>query len=358
MVDASPERVAASTTDASTRSAVHPSASSDPSAAANPDRAVERPRDLSSGGWSAVARRVRLDLREHNTGLLAAGIAFRGFLAMFPTVIVVTSGLALAQPGDEIVRQSRRLTLGLPVSARDVIIEQVEAITTAGVEELRLALLVALALAVWTSTTAMDGVVEGLTVANGERDERSWWHRRLLAMALTVGAFTFLSTTLGIVTGFPALFRRLGLEGIANSAAVTGQFILLGVMMFGGLVVLYRRGPDRTPARWQWVVPGALVATGLWLIGTEAFAQFVERVGEFTVRYGAVAGIVVLMLWLLLTAWCVLFGATINAELEHETLVDTTVGESKPFGERGAVPADTAPRGPLRWRVDTPHEVR
>jgi membrane protein len=106
--------------------------------------------------------------------------------------------------------------------------------------------------------------------------------------------------------------------------------------------VVYRSGANRDDPRWRWTSVGGFVATGLWLLTSGALAIYASTVASLDATYGSFGGVLVLMLWLLLSALSILFGAYLNAELEHQTEQDTTVGPERPMGERGARMADAA----------------
>src|SRR5690606_14264468 len=116
--------------------------------------------------------------------------------------------------------------------------------------------------------------------------------------------------------------------------------ILAGAFVFG-LAVVYRFAPDRKQPQWRWVTRGAAAATVLWLLGSALFSLYVANFGDYNKTYGALAAIVILLTWIYLTTFVVLLGAELNAETEHQTRVDSTVGASRPMGRRGARVADT-----------------
>jgi membrane protein len=124
------------------------------------------------------------------------------------------------------------------------------------------------------------------------------------------------------------------------------RWVLLALVVIGALAVIYRVAPDRDAPRFRWVSVGALVAAVLWLIGSLLFSLYVNNFGSYNKTYGALAGAVVLMLWLYLTSYIVLLGAEINAEAERQTRRDTTKGDPVPLGERRAVAADQVAEGP------------
>jgi membrane protein len=127
--------------------------------------------------------------------------------------------------------------------------------------------------------------------------------------------------------------------------------VLVGGFMTS-LAVLYRFGPSRHDAKWRWVTGGAIVAAVLWLIGSGLFSLYVAKVGSYDKTYGPLGAVVVFMMWLFITALSVVVGAEFNAETERQTLKDTTTGEPKPMGERGATAADT--KGPTREELRAP----
>jgi membrane protein len=123
--------------------------------------------------------------------------------------------------------------------------------------------------------------------------------------------------------------------------AQVARWVILAAVIAGSLAVLYRVGPNRDDAEFSWTSPGAITATVLWLVGSAAFSFYVSNFGSYNETYGSIAGVIVLMLWLFLSAFIVLLGAEINSEIEHQTAHDTTVGEPEPMGQRGAEAADT-----------------
>jgi membrane protein len=121
---------------------------------------------------------------------------------------------------------------------------------------------------------------------------------------------------------------------------------LLAVAGIIGLAVLYRYAPDRQEPRWRWVSWGAILATLLWLLGSIAFSVYVGNFSNYNETYGSVGAVVILLLWLNLTAYVVLLGAELNAEMEHQTAQDTTTGRDQPIGHRRAYVADTVGNQP------------
>jgi len=129
------------------------------------------------------------------------------------------------------------------------------------------------------------------------------------------------------------------------------RWVALWLIAVLGLSIVYRFAPDRHEPKWRWVSWGSAIAATLWLVGSLLFALYLRRFGAtYGETYGALGGMVIMLLWLYLSAYLVMLGAQINAEMERQTLRDTTTGPEKPMGKRGAYAADTV--GPTRGERD------
>jgi membrane protein len=136
------------------------------------------------------------------------------------------------------------------------------------------------------------------------------------------------------------VLATLGLGGVFEALLTYGRWPVLAALMILGLAVIYRYGPSRENARWRWITPGSVLATVLWLIASILFSIYVRNFGSYNETYGSLAGVIILLMWLWLSAFVVLLGAELNSEMEHQTKKDTTTGAEKPMGQRGARMAD------------------
>ena len=109
------------------------------------------------------------------------------------------------------------------------------------------------------------------------------------------------------------------------------------------LSALYRYAPHRREAQWRWVTLGSIFATILWVLASYGFSVYLNEFGNYNKTYGSVGGIIILLMWLYLTAYIILIGAEVNSSIELPTTADSTKGEEKPMGERNAFVADHTP---------------
>jgi membrane protein len=150
----------------------------------------------------------------------------------------------------------------------------------------------------------------------------------------------FVVLAVSLIAVVPVVLEALQLPQVFQIVANIARYVLLAVLFMIGLAVIYKVAPNRDNPKLRWVSWGAVVAAVLWLLGSAAFSFYVSNFGSYNKTYGALAGVIVLNLWLFLTMYCVLFGAEMNSEMEHQTRKDTTTGPDRPMGQRDAEKAD------------------
>ena len=187
--------------------------------------------------------------------------------------------------------------------------------------------LLAIALALFSASGGVNNLITAVNVAYDEEDKRSPVKKRLIALALTLGAIVFIVIMLGLVAVVPAVLQGVfGDTPVLRFLLSAARWLLLVVLVTAALAVLYRVAPDRDAPKMRWVSVGAALATLLWLLASIGFSIYVSTFGNYAKTYGVFAGIIVLLFWLWITSYAVLLGAEINAEAEQQTAADTTKG--------------------------------
>jgi hypothetical protein len=153
------------------------------------------------------------------------------------------------------------------------------------------------------------------------RHSRSWFKRRILAVTLTVGGAVFMIVALGLIAFLPAALAESGLSTSGRIIAGVLRWVLLLFGMVASLSVLYRFAPHRDEPEWRWALPGAIAATVIWISASLLFSLYTANFAKYNETYGTLGAVVVVMLWLFLTAFAVIVGAELNAELERQTSV-------------------------------------
>lgn len=276
--------------------------------------------DARPKGFVAVVKALMSRIKEHNLVVVAAGIAFWGLLAI-PAVLFSTVSIAgLVLDPDKVEDQVKANLDGIPDDAKSIIIGQLENVSGGSSGGLITGLIVGLALALWSSSGAMAKLMATLNTIYGTIEERSFPKLRGLALALTFGGIVFVAGAVFLLAVLPALLGQI--DGVGDAAATlfnSLRFPVLGLVMVIALGVLYHVGPDRRNGRYRVITLGAFVATILWVGLSGLFSIYTATLGSYNETYGTLGGLVVLLLWLFITAFVVLIGAEIHALTGRET---------------------------------------
>ncbi|WP_111415370.1 YihY/virulence factor BrkB family protein [Billgrantia lactosivorans] len=311
-------------------------------------RRADNPNQIPATGWLDVLWRVKAEMADDRINMLAAGIAFYALLSLFPAMGAVISLWALVFDPMQVASQIGELSRFMPPGGAQLINDQAVEVSENTDTGLSLTAVLGLLVAMFLASKGVRGLMIGLNVVYGEEDRRGLGHRMLVVAALTVGLIVISLAATIFVALYPLAVGWLALEGPLVTLIKWLRWPALLLLMMFVIAVLYRYGPYRTSPRWEWVSTGTVTATLLWLLGSSGLSLYVGQVANLDQLYGSLGAVVVLMLWFWLSSFVVLLGAEINAEMERQTRRDTTVGEPRPMGQRGAYAADTV--GPKRPR--------
>jgi membrane protein len=277
--------------------------------------------------------------------LLAAGVAFFAFLSIFPALVALVMLYGLVADPQQAAQQIESFTSALPAEARELLTGQLETLTSTSEQSLGIGLVVAVAAALWSASGGVGQMITAVNAAYDEDETRGFVRRKLLALAITIGSIVFVVLALGLVALLPVVIKALGLPPAVEVGVQVLRWVGLVVVVTVALALMYRLAPDRDAPKMRWVSVGAVIATVLWVLASVGFSLYVTYFGSYGKTYGALAGVVILLLWLWITSYAVLLGAEANAEAEQQTGRDTTRGPAEPRGRRGAVKADSPPGG-------------
>ncbi len=310
-----------------------------PEAAAAGGRYATRPVDIPGRGWLDILRRVRGALARDHIWLAAAGVAYCFLFAAIPGLVVLVAllGLLVGLPAVEGGLEAARGLL--PGEAAGFLAGQVRGLAGAGVLHLGAGLGGALLAALWGARTGVATLIGALNLAYREREARGFLRYQAVTAVATAAACLFGLAALALVALLPAVEAMR--PGTTLGAAVTlGRWPALAALTVAALAAAYRHAPSRRRARWSWTLPGALAATALWLAGSAGFSAYAARFPSYGATLGALGAVMLLLSWSYLTAFAVLLGAELNAEMERQTARDTTEGPERAPGRRGARVAD------------------
>ena len=287
-----------------------------------------------------ILARVALRVFPDQLGLIAAGIAFYTLSAIFPAIAAMIALGGLFTDPVKVVVQLEGITRLVPTEAASILIDQAEVLAGSPSEGLTIAIVVGIAFTLYLITRSVTSLIHGLNIAYEESEKRSFVTYWSTVLALTVFTLLGALVILMLLVVLPTILAFIPIDFATERILTATRWALLAIVFIGAQAVLYRWGPSRRNAKWRWLTPGAAVAGLLWFLGSMGFALYVANFANYNQTFGSLGGVIVLMTWLWLTAFIVLLGALLDAEIEAQTARDSTVGPDRPMGRRGAVKAD------------------
>jgi len=303
-------------------------------------REATKPTAIPGAGWKDIARRVFRAIGEDRVLLVAGGVTFYLLLALFPALAAFVSLYGLFADPHAIADHVAALEGVLPEEGIEMIQGELSALAQQQGGALTFGFLIAFGVAFWSANNGIKAIIQALNIAYNEQEKRSFIKLTLVSFAFTLGAMLVATTMLLAVGVVPALLALVDLGRVGEIAVWLLRWPIVLVLIALGLTILYRYAPSREKPQWRWVTWGSAFATIVWLVTSVAFTIYLENFADYNATYGTLGALIGLLLWIWLSMIVVIVGAELNGEIEHQTRRDTTTGEPRSMGERGATQAD------------------
>ncbi|CCD99954.1 YihY/virulence factor BrkB family protein [Bradyrhizobium sp. STM 3809] len=307
-------------------------------------RHAASPSEIPAKGWKDVLYRVYENVGEHRIVALAAGMTFYTLLAIFPALAALVAIYGLFSDPAKITNHLEQLQGLMPGGAIDIARDQLTRVSAKGSQALGVTFLVSLAISLWSANAAMKSLFDTLNVVYREPEGRGFIKLNAISLLFTAGAILFALLAIAAIVVVPVVLHYVGLSDAADLLLRIGRWPAIFICVSLGLALIYRYGPDREEPKWRWISWGSALAAALWLGGSALFSWYAANFGSFNATYGSLGAAIGFMTWIWISAIVILIGAELDAELEHQTLRDTTTGPERPLGARGATMADTVGR--------------
>lgn len=305
-------------------------------------RTAESPFQIPWAGWKDIVWRTYHQIQEDRLLAIAAGVVFYGLLAIFPAITAIVSLYGLFTDPSSILDHLVLLSNVMPQEGLSIVKDQIDRVVSKGEISLSFSLAFGVILALWSANAGMKAIIDALNVVYEEEEKRGFFKLNLVSLCFTAGGVMALLSAIGAIVLAPLILDRLWYIGTGIRFAIEwGRWPILIVSVVVTLSLLYRYGPSRSTAKWRWLSVGSATAALLWLAGSAAFSFYLSSYANYDATYGSLGAVIGLMMWLWLTMVVILFGAELDSEIEHQTARDTTSGEEKRLGQRGATMADT-----------------
>ncbi len=287
---------------------------------------VDAPWQIPARGWWEILKRVWGALSANHVGLLAAGVAYYAFLSIAPMFAAIALTYGLIGDPAMVARHMQSIIAVVPSDAASLINDQLMGVVTVAKPAVGFGLLLAMAVALYGATRAASAIMEALNIVYREQEGRNIFAFYRTSIGITFSAVlvavvgVISATVMGLIQKLLIGWGPGVLFAIRASTWVCAG--LLASLIFG---LIYRFGPNRRHARWQWLTVGSVTATIFWLLVTLGVSFYVSEFGNYNETYGSLGAVVVLQLWLFVSAYVVLLGAQINAEAERQTSAETCI---------------------------------
>jgi membrane protein len=307
-------------------------------------RSARIPEEIPIRGLKDVFWRVVSEITEDRATLIAGGVTFYILLALFPALAALVSLYGLILEPSDMARHLQDIALLLPPGAFNVISDHLTDLVARRTGELGTTFFIGLAIALWSSHSGTMALFDAMNIAYEEREKRSFIRLNMIALVFTLCGIVGAVLLIGLVAVLPAVLSYLWLDQWSETLALISRWPLLLIVIVICVSAIYRFGPSREPARVRWLTWGVVFSTAAWLGMSMGFSLYLTNFANYSVAYGALGTLIGFLVWTWLSVLILIAGAEINAELEHQTVQDTTTGQPLPLGERGAYVADTIGR--------------
>ena len=279
--------------------------------------------DHGQAGWGEILRRTWKQLAADHATLVAAGVAFYIFLGVIPALAAIISIYGMVMDPEQVQAHFEYLTTVLPAETKQLEQQMLGIASNSAVAGWGAAL--GLIFMLWSGSKATKALIMAVNLADHRSERRGFIKLTLFSLGITLAGVIFAALAIALIALLPAVLSALGLGNTTQTLLVWLRWPLLIAGFCIALALLYRYAPSRPSAvPWRWVSAGTVVAVIIWAGGSLLLSWYVSRFGDYNRTYGSLAGIVMLQLWLFLTAYAVVIGAELNSEVERAARDDSS----------------------------------
>lgn len=281
--------------------------------------------NLSISEWKSILLKVKDRIGENSVVIVSAGVGFFGFLSIFPAIMALISIYGFVMEPQQIEEQVSKITSLMPEQTHEIIKYRVDQFIKGKEESLGWGTFFGILLGVWIGNLGTKSLFRGINIAYDTDNKRGIVKNNGLTLLFTIGAIILIILSASIIVAFPAIIEKMGLTEQMVSLFSWLRWLVMGVVLVGSIGMIYNFGPKRNQPGFKWVIPGALLATCLWLLASSVFSFYIRNFWNLNEIYGSISAVVFLMLWLFISTFIILLGAEFNYAIENHV-----IGESVP----------------------------
>jgi membrane protein len=304
-------------------------------------RDADIPEAIPLRGLKDVLWRVVHQLSEDRVTLIAAGVTFYLLLGLFPAISALVALYGLVADTSTMTEHLRELSGMLPAGGFDLIAERISSLSASRNSTLGLTFFASLSIALWSTHSATLAIFDAMNVAYDETEKRGLVRLNLVGLGFTICAMVSAALIIGLVAIIPLVLTYIWLDRFEEQMALIVRWPILFLIVAIATTAVYRFGPSRQPAKLRWLTWGSVLVTVSWFLMSLGFSFYLKHFANYDATYGTLGALIGFLVWIWLSILILIVGGELNAELEHQTAIDTTTGSPRPMGKRGAYVADT-----------------
>jgi membrane protein len=301
---------------------------------------VSDPTHIRLADWRRILVCAFHRMMEDNLGVLAGGIAFYAFLSIFPAIAGGLMVWGLFVDASVLQHDIQAIEDIAPPSLFQLLYDQMVRIAGQSTLDLRIGVIVTLLLALWSASRGVTALMQAMNMAYHEEEKRGLVRVNFIAIVFTLGGIGFVVLSLAAIAAVPPILESLFLGAFLEALIRGVRWLLVIAMFLAASAMIYRFAPSRVHARWRWIVPGAMLASLVWLIASLVFSIYLANFNAYNATFGSLGAVAALLMWFWISAYAICMGAELNSQLELFTTRDTTIGTPARRGQRGAYVAD------------------
>ncbi len=283
---------------------------------------LQSPTEISFSGWKDVMVKVKDKIGENHVMIVSAGVAFFGFLSIFPAIMALISIYGLAMDPQQVEEQLTRVSSMMPKQTYEVLRQQVEKFVNNSGGSLGWGTAFGILFGIWSANKGTKSLFKGVDIAYETKSNRGVLKQNALTLLFTFGAIILVILSAALIVAFPAIIESIDIPGNMQNLIDWLRWLVMGLILVGSISLVYGFAPEKKRPKFKWVISGALLSAILWLLASWAFSFYIRNFSNFGEIYGSLSAIVILMLWLYLSSFIILLGAELNAELEHHAKME------------------------------------
>jgi membrane protein len=286
---------------------------------AGPGRTFD-PWQLPWRDWWAVLKRVFSFMSTERVTLTAAGVSYYTLLALFPALAALVSVYGLVNDANSLSAHLDTLSGIVPESILRFVGAELTRLVESNPRSLGIGAVVSLLVALWSANGGVKSMFWAMNMAYDRAEERSFVTLNLITFTFTLAAMLVFVVVINALVVMPLMVNALGLGAVGRllGTVIPGAFAF--IIVYAAIALVYRFGPSQPPAGWRWLTPGALAAALVWLLASIGFSFYLANFSNYDATYGTLGTAIGLLIWLYISAFIVIVGADVNAELEKQAV--------------------------------------